>query len=64
MKLKVQIVDTPAGRHMAVTDENDVMLPNVRSVEVLSDVDDAADRVVVTFILDGEAVRLADKKPV
>lgn len=61
MKLKVQIMDTPAGRHLAVTDEHDVMLPNLRSVEVLSSVNEV-DRVVVTLVLDGDAVRLVETK--
>jgi hypothetical protein len=60
MKLKVQVLDTPAGKHLVVTDENDVLLPNLISVELTSRVNDI-DKVVVTLLLDEDAVRLVGR---
>jgi hypothetical protein len=62
MKLKVQMVDCPTGRHLAVTDENDVILPNIASVQITS-VPNDVDRVVVSFILDDDRVKIIEARP-
>ena len=62
MKLRVQMVECPTGTHLAVTDENDVILPNITSVQITS-VPNDADRLVVSFVLDDDNVKIVEAKP-
>lgn len=58
MKLSVRVINTPRGPKLALTDEAGLALPLQLETTLQCGLGDEPDRFTVTFLLDGERVRL------